>query len=1010
MAWRRRRALTGFMVLVFICLWAFPGDAADEPSVVILNSYHHGFEWSDAEVSGLLERLREDDPEIDPLIEYLDAKRHPDAESLARVKDFLAAKYRSTNIDLVICLDNPALEMIMARRRPLFADAPVVFAGIGGFDPAMLNGRRQVTGVVELKDFKGTLEIALSFHPGTKHVLVVNDETSSGVASRRDVEALVPAFARRVNFRFLPPSTFEEASTEISSLPADSIVLIDAFTTDRSGRSVSIAESTRILMSAARVPVYGVHETRLGHGIGGGRLLGGREHGRRAAEIVLKILAGQDPDKIPVDLNTTARPMFDYSQLERFRISLESLPPDSFIHDKPVSFIEGHEGLVLGTLAVVATLSVMVILLALSIVRRRRVEEELRESEYFLSKSQGVARLGSYYFDTSSGWWISSKTLDEVLGIDGDHPKNVEGWIETVHPEQKEELLRYLQGHVLSERKAFEKEYRIIRQNDGQERWVYGIGELEFDETGRPVKMIGTIQDITERKRAEEALKKSERLLDEAQRLTHLGSWELNLRTKEINCSDETFRIFGARPQELQPTHEDFLAKIHPDDLKTVLEHYREAVETKEFRSYDYRIVKLDGTVRWIHATGAVDCDGSGVPVGMVGALHDITDRKGAEQALRENEERLRLALVGANQGLYDWNVQTNETLVSPEYAAILGYDPAVFFETRARWLDALNPDDRKRVAETFRAYIRGEIPQYAVEFRQRTVSGEWKWVLSQGKIVALDEEGKPLRMLGTIMDISARKLAEEKIRQLNEELEDRVRERTAQLEDANRELEAFAYSVSHDLRAPLRAIDGFTRILLDEYGGSLDDEGNRVCSVVLQEAHRMGRLIDDLLAFSRFSRTEMWASPIDMETLADSVLHEVTTPEERERIDFRVDPLPRSVGDPSLIRQVWTNLLSNAVKFSSKRERAVIEVGSRPEEGENIYWVRDNGAGFDMEYAQELFGVFRRLHHEREFQGTGVGLAIVQRVIRRHGGRVWAEAEVDRGATFYFSLSRNGE
>jgi PAS domain S-box-containing protein len=998
------------MAVLFLCLWAFPGGAADKPQMIILNSYHHGFEWSDAEVAGLLERLRKDDQEIDPRIEYLDAKRHPDAESLARLKDFLAAKYRDKNIDLVICLDNPALEMLMARQSALFADVPVVFAGIGGFDQAMLNGRRQVTGVVELKDFKGTLEIALSFHPGTKHVLVVNDETSSGVVSRRDVEALAPAFAGRVNFRFLPPSTFEEASAELGSLPADFIALIDAFTTDRSGQSVSIAESTRILTSAARVPVYSVHETRLGHGIVGGRLLGGREHGRRTAEIVLKILAGQDPDKIPVDMNSTARPMFDYAQLERLRIPLEFLPPDSFIHDKPVSFIEGHERLVLGTLAVVATLSAMVILLALSMVRRRRVEEELRESEYFLSKSQGVARLGSYYFDTRSGWWISSKTLDEVLGIDQDHPKNVEGWIEVVHPEQKEEMLRYLRGHVLSERKAFEKEYRIIRHNDGQERWVYGIGELEFDETGRPVKMIGTIQDITERKRAEEALKKSERLLDEAQRLTHLGSWEMDLKTREITCSDEIFRLFGARPRELHPTHEDFLARVHPADLEAVLEHYRETLETRKFRSYDYRIVKPDGAVRWVHATGAVDCDGAGAPVGLVGALHDITERKQAEEALRENEERLRLALVGANQGLYDWNLQTDETLVSPEYAAILGYDPAAFRETKARWLDALNPDDRERAAKTFRAYIRGEIPQYAVEFRQRTVSGEWKWILSQGKIVARDEEGKPLRMLGTIMDIGERKLAEEKIRELNEELEDRVRERTAQLEDANRELEAFAYSVSHDLRAPLRAIDGFTRIILDEYGGLLDDEGNRICSIVLREARRMGRLIDDLLAFSRFSRAEMWTSPIDMETLADSAFHEVTTPEERERIEFRVDPLPRSVGDPSLIRQVWTNLLSNAVKFSSKRERAVIEVGSRPEEGENVYWVRDNGAGFDMEYAQELFGVFRRLHHEREFQGTGVGLAIVQRVIRRHGGRVWAEAEVDRGATFYFSLSRNGE
>jgi light-regulated signal transduction histidine kinase (bacteriophytochrome) len=241
-------------------------------------------------------------------------------------------------------------------------------------------------------------------------------------------------------------------------------------------------------------------------------------------------------------------------------------------------------------------------------------------------------------------------------------------------------------------------------------------------------------------------------------------------------------------------------------------------------------------------------------------------------------------------------------------------------------------------------------------------------------------------------------------------ELEQRVYERTAQLEAANKELEAFAYSISHDLRAPLRAIDGFTRILEEDYEPFLDAEGQRVCAVIRRQTQRMGELIDNLLTFSRLSRVSIRISLIHMGALAQSVFYELTTPEERERIDFLVEPLPVAVGDPNLIRQVWTNLLANALKFSTKRERAIIEVSSRREGGEIIYSVRDNGAGFDMQYADKLFGVFQRLHNEREFAGTGVGLAIIQRVIHRHGGRIWAEGELDRGATFYFTLPQPEE
>lgn len=258
------------------------------------------------------------------------------------------------------------------------------------------------------------------------------------------------------------------------------------------------------------------------------------------------------------------------------------------------------------------------------------------------------------------------------------------------------------------------------------------------------------------------------------------------------------------------------------------------------------------------------------------------------------------------------------------------------------------------------------------------------------------------LKLLKTLADAAAGAI--ENIHLLND-LEERVHIRTAQLEAANNELESFAYSVSHDLRAPLRAINGYTQILTGEYGAHLDEEGKRLCSVITTNTDKMGSLIDDLLEFSHIGRAIVKKVSVDMTSIVKAAFTETTSTAERQRIRFKVKTLPPALADESLIKQVWINLISNAVKFSSKLPEAIIEVSCEKDKNEHIYTIKDNGAGFDMQFADKLFEVFSRLHSSTEFAGTGVGLAIVQRIIKRHGGRIWAESEQGKGATFRFTL-----
>jgi PAS domain S-box-containing protein len=378
--------------------------------------------------------------------------------------------------------------------------------------------------------------------------------------------------------------------------------------------------------------------------------------------------------------------------------------------------------------------------------------------------------------------------------------------------------------------------------------------------------------------------------------------------------------------------------------------------------------------------------------------------RRQAELALREREEHFRLALASSETGTWELDLRTGKEVWSEELFHLYGLDPQSSSPSYELWLSLLHPEDRKRLdAKTRRLPESGDTSFYD-EFRAIHRSKGLRWMLSRGQ-VSYDENGNGVSMRGTIVDITDRKLAEEQIQKLNRELEQRVSERTKDLAASNAELESFAYSVSHDLRAPLRGIDGFSQALLEDYGHLFDERAQEYIRRVRSGARRMGELIDDLLNLSRLSRQAIVSQEVDLSELAREITDRLAEQEPDRLVRVAVTPGVTCVGDAGLLRVVLENLLGNAWKFTRGRSDAFVEFGVAHQDGERAFFVRDNGIGFDPLYANKLFGAFQRLHIRDDFEGSGIGLATVKRIVHRHLGRVWAEGAVEAGATFYFTI-----
>ncbi len=572
-------------------------------------------------------------------------------------------------------------------------------------------------------------------------------------------------------------------------------------------------------------------------------------------------------------------------------------------------------------------------------------------------------------------------------------------WLDMVAKEDRPEVEKQAQ-RILSHEDPPPIEHRIVHKN-GTVRWVSNTFVPHRDEHGILVSYDGLVQDITDRKRAENALRVSEesyRLLIEN---SHDIIYTLNTDGLLTFVSRAWTALLGHQVDQV--VGQPFQPFVHPDDVAVCMAWLRKMAESGQRQEgVEYRVLHLDGSWRW-HTSNAVPImDESGTIVGFEGTARDITERKQAEEALRKSEQTYRL--------LVNSIPDTSILLLDKElrYLALGGNE-----------IERSGFDKSKIEGKSLREAYPLEVTDIFEPLFQKALQGEStafempyaEYIYFQQVLPVRDSSGNIFAAMQIATNITKRKANETAILRLNEELEQRVQERTAQLETVNKELEAFSYSISHDLRGPLRGIDGFSKALLEDYKDKIDEGGKHYLTRICTGTQRMGQIIEDLLKLSHITRGELNLVDNDLSRMCRKILDEKTHANPERRVEIAIQPGISVQADHGLLRVALENLLGNAWKFTSKNDLARIEVGetTTPDEA-RIFFIRDNGAGFDMAFIDKLFNAFQRLHTTSEFEGTGIGLTIVQRIIHRHGGRIWAESEKGTGTTFFFTLSDRGE
>ena len=646
--------------------------------------------------------------------------------------------------------------------------------------------------------------------------------------------------------------------------------------------------------------------------------------------------------------------------------------------------------------AFLVVLGATALLLSAEVQGRRDVQARLEEATALLrSVTEGTTdvvfvkdREGRYLMINSAGAAYLRRRVEDVLGRTDD------------------DLFAPEMARTIKERDLAVLETGATRTDEyselvGEERRTFlAIKGPCRDAQGRVTGVFGISRDITDRKLERTLLTG---ILEGTNDIVSALDRDFRFVTFNSALKREYAEGFGAELAEGARLSD--LLVDHPEELAQRLSMLGRAFRGEESQGV-WKFGKPRAESRWYHVRGSPLRDETGHVIGGSLIGRDITQMREAEAELRTSEARFRALGLQAPVGIFETDAGGQCTFVNTRWCELTGLAPEQALGQA--WSHAVHPDDLARVAFAWDQAIERK-GEFRADYRLRRADGEDVWV-SGAAAPVIDALGRQGGWLGTVTDVTERRRSEEELRRHRDEiraLNDRLASRAAALQASNRELETFSYSVSHDLRTPLRAIDGFSRALEEDYGEHLDGEARGYIERVRRATRRMGQIIDDLLQLSRLARGELRSDAVDLTTLAGEVDAALRAAQPDREVEFEAAPGLRAVGDSRMLRLVLENLLGNAWKYTSRQPRARIAFGMENGAGEPVFFVRDDGAGFDMAYADKLFGAFQRLHNASEFPGSGIGLATVARVVQRHGGRTWAEGAPGRGATIYFTLGK---
>jgi PAS domain S-box-containing protein len=636
-----------------------------------------------------------------------------------------------------------------------------------------------------------------------------------------------------------------------------------------------------------------------------------------------------------------------------------------------------------------------IIALSSDITERKRADEQLAHTAGLLERTQEITKTGGWEYDPATENLTWTDEVYRIYGLERSAgPPEVANAIAAYDPDSAA-MIQASFARLVADGEPYDLELGLVRA-DGERIWVRTIGRPVIEDD-RVVRVGGHIADITERKRSEQELQLRADLLELAHDAVIVREPD-DSRVTFWNREAEAIYGYGRAEAVGRVTH-DLLATVYPETAEAIT-----AALAKEGRWVgELRHTRKDGTAIIVSSRQALQRGEDGHSIAIIELNSDITERKRAEEELAETASLLERTQQISNTGGWEYDLATGKLTWTDEVYRIYGSERRYGPVEPERVISTFDPESAPIIrAALERLVADGERSDLEVGLIR--ADGTRIWVRVVGEAVV--EGGRVVRVRGIIADVTDRRLVEEEIRMLNAELEQRVVARTTELERANHELETFAYSVSHDLRAPLRALDGFSKVLLDDYAEKLGADGRHYLERVRAGAVRMGTLIDEILKLSRLSRQSFEREPIDISALAEEIVADLSSVEPDRRVEVEIEGGLVAVADHGLVQSVLQNLLGNALKFTAKTEGARVRVGAVEQDGVPVYFVADNGAGFDMAHARGLFRPFQRLHRESEFPGTGIGLATVVRAVHRHGGAIWAHGAVNQGATFHFTLT----